>query len=381
MYFSYRHLKVSDGRVRYASALCFRSSHASFLSTPTLSLETLTKAFTDFVQPPRYTIGGYHPAFQVPGNYPSCDRVSISWSIDSNLSVTGDAYFAITPKVAMGGGGLQAVFDLGPLNAHFDAYADFLITFNKFYFQGDVGVSIGVGFTLDLLFVSIYISCDISASLHLEGPPFGGVAHVDFWVFGFDIAFGVPNPGSYALDWAQFWNLLIQDATDSTPAARLLRAADTSAPATSPDTKFILCILDGAVPSSAVMDSPSPGTTSAPSSTTPRTAAAQTGTDWPVRSGTFRFRVETKAPFTDYTVNFLDQVATSSTGAAGTFSVKPMQVSDFVQSSMLTVTITPVEAEDPKRLSPFRPTPVNKAAPASIWAPCKSQLHTAQHFF
>ncbi|KAF1949171.1 hypothetical protein CC80DRAFT_429797, partial [Byssothecium circinans] len=97
-----------------------------------------------------YTVGGYHPAYKAPPQYPVCDRLSISWSIDSNLSVTGSAYFAITPKAAMGGGALHAVFSLGPLDAHFDAYADFLITFNKFYFQGDVGLSVGVGFTMDL---------------------------------------------------------------------------------------------------------------------------------------------------------------------------------------------------------------------------------------
>ena len=44
----------------------------------------------------------------------------------------GEAYFAISPKAAMGGGSLSAIFELGPVSAHFDAYADFLINFSPF---------------------------------------------------------------------------------------------------------------------------------------------------------------------------------------------------------------------------------------------------------
>jgi hypothetical protein len=59
-----------------------------------------------------FTVGGYHPAYIPPSHYPLVDRLSISWDLGGGLSVTGQAYFAITPKVCMGGGYLAAVLTL-----------------------------------------------------------------------------------------------------------------------------------------------------------------------------------------------------------------------------------------------------------------------------
>ncbi|VUC25609.1 unnamed protein product [Clonostachys rosea] len=141
------------------------------------------------------TIGGYHRAFRPPKQYPNPPRLGISWSLSACLSVKGEAYFAITPKVCMGGGKIRAALSLGLLYAWFDAFMDFLMNFDPFYFQMTARVSVGVRFTLDLWLVTIRISVEIGAGLDLMGPPFGGVVHVDFWVFGFDIKFGAsPKP-------------------------------------------------------------------------------------------------------------------------------------------------------------------------------------------
>ena len=61
----------------------------------------------DFV----FTVGGYHNAYKPPGHYPNPPRLGISWILSSNLRITGEAYFAITPKACMAGGKLQANFD------------------------------------------------------------------------------------------------------------------------------------------------------------------------------------------------------------------------------------------------------------------------------
>ncbi|EWZ28780.1 hypothetical protein H9L39_02304 [Fusarium oxysporum f. sp. albedinis] len=57
-------------------------------------------------------------------------------------------------------------------------------------FTASGGINVGVRYTLDLWFVTIYINIQVGATLFLQGPPFQGVCHVNFWVFGFDIAFG-----------------------------------------------------------------------------------------------------------------------------------------------------------------------------------------------
>ncbi|KAM7183885.1 hypothetical protein V8F20_012446 [Naviculisporaceae sp. PSN 640] len=137
-----------------------------------------------------FTLGGYHPAYTPPSHYPVPDRLAISWSLDEHLSITGDSYCAVTPKACMAGGALHVALSLGPLSASFSAWADFLLNFEPFWFEGDGGVSVRVEFTLDLWIVTIHIDVEIGASLHIQGPSVAGTVHVDFWVFGFDIDFG-----------------------------------------------------------------------------------------------------------------------------------------------------------------------------------------------
>lgn len=50
-----------------------------------------------------FSVGVYHPAYKPSDHYPRPDRLSISWDVGSGLMITGTAYFAITPKVCMGG--------------------------------------------------------------------------------------------------------------------------------------------------------------------------------------------------------------------------------------------------------------------------------------
>ena len=136
------------------------------------------------------TIGGYHQAFNRPPQYPNPPRLGINWSLNDNLRITGEAYFAITPRMCMGGGRLHAALSLGSLSAWFDAFLDFLINYRPFHFDAVGGISVGVRFSMDLWLVTVRISAEISATLTVAGPPMGGVVHVDFWVFGFDIEFG-----------------------------------------------------------------------------------------------------------------------------------------------------------------------------------------------
>ncbi|QUC21319.1 uncharacterized protein UV8b_05562 [Ustilaginoidea virens] len=136
------------------------------------------------------TLGGYHQAFVPPAAYPNPPRLGIDWSLSDHLRISGEAYFAVTPRMCMGGGKLNAALSLGPLTAWFDAFLDFLINFRPFKFAADGGISVGVRFSLDLWLVTIRISAEIGATLSVLGPPMAGRVHVDFWVFGFDIDFG-----------------------------------------------------------------------------------------------------------------------------------------------------------------------------------------------
>ncbi|KAK3320289.1 hypothetical protein B0T19DRAFT_361934 [Cercophora scortea] len=136
------------------------------------------------------TIGGFHQAFNKPPQYPRPPRLGISWALGPALRIRGEAYFAITPRVCMGGGRLYAALTIGALSAWFDAFIDLLINYRPFYFSAVGSISVGVRFSMDLWLVTVRISAEIGATLTVAGPPMAGTVHVDFWVFGFDIDFG-----------------------------------------------------------------------------------------------------------------------------------------------------------------------------------------------
>lgn len=149
-----------------------------------------------------FTLGGYHRQYIPPRQYPTAPRLAIAWQFSNAISIRGEAYFAITPAVCMGGGRWNVSLQLGPLEAFYEAYVDFLINFQPFHFVADGGISVGVRFVLDLWLVTLHISVDIAATLHIEGPPIRGTVHVYFWVFGFDVDFGGnhDNPPGIPID-------------------------------------------------------------------------------------------------------------------------------------------------------------------------------------
>ena len=158
-----------------------------------------------------FTLGGYHPMYQAPPQYPNPPRLAINWHYDDNISIRGEAYFAITPKTCMGGGRLEVTLSVGNLYAYFRAFADFLINYKPFRYMADGGVAVGVQYTLDLWLVSVPISIELSATLHIEGPPMVGRVHVNFWVFGFDVNFGKPQndePPKASLQ--EFFDMVVQ---------------------------------------------------------------------------------------------------------------------------------------------------------------------------
>ncbi|KAK9444045.1 putative transcriptional activator srcap-like protein, partial [Metarhizium brunneum] len=160
----------------------------------------------DFV----FTLGGYHPAFQIPEGYPNPPRLGISWSLGGGLSVSGEAYFAIMTKACMGGGRLHAALSAGPLEAWFDAFASFLINYHPFHFLGEIGVDIGVKFSIDIWFIHIHISIDIGADLTMWGPSLAGRVHINLKIVQFSINFGDSQQDVDPVSLLEFYELVVQ---------------------------------------------------------------------------------------------------------------------------------------------------------------------------
>lgn len=154
------------------------------------------------------TLGGYHPAFTPPAHYPQVPRLGFNWPVSSHVSITGEAYLALTPANFMAGAGLAVVYQNGDLHAWFKAYADMLIWFHPFHFDAEIGMSVGASYRLNLLFTHVTVSVEMGATLHLWGPPTGGTVTIHWWVISFSVDFGADQPELPALTWSEFVKLL-----------------------------------------------------------------------------------------------------------------------------------------------------------------------------
>lgn len=151
------------------------------------------------------TLGGYNPRFQKPPHYPDEPRLGFKWEVSSQLHVEGGGYFALTPHAIMAGGSLNATFQSGGLHAWFDVDADFLMIWKPFYYEADLGVSIGVSYRIKVWFVHVTITVHLGVDLSLHGPPFGGKARFHVGPFHVTISFGdsssTPQP---PITWDEF---------------------------------------------------------------------------------------------------------------------------------------------------------------------------------
>jgi len=153
------------------------------------------------------TLGGYHPKYLVnkPTHYPDVPRIGFNWSIGDNVKISGDIYFALTPGALMAGGRLSATYTRGNFKAYFIAKADFLISWKPFYYDIEIGVTLGASYRLDLWLCSTTIKLEFGVDLHIWGPEFSGEARIDLWIISFTMRFGANAPkGAPALTWGEF---------------------------------------------------------------------------------------------------------------------------------------------------------------------------------
>lgn len=293
------------------------------------------------------TIGGYHRQFIPPAHYPKPPpRVGISWKVSKSISVTGEAYFAITPKVCMGGVRLHATLSLGPLDAYFDAHADFLINFDPFYFIADIGVSVGVKYTLDLWFVSTDISVELHAELHLEGPPFSGRLYVDFYIFGFNIDFGPGATKGEKASLERFYQLVIQD--DGKGVKEEAKACG----------DHLFGCLAGMIADGSSSPLPSPAANKPQS----------TSQNWRVRAGDFSFRIACPFPINSASMGSSIDLYVPCISNSKNIYAKPMELEEHLSSTM-TIEIKKVDA-DTEKLK-WKVAEVVKNVPCALWGKCE----------
>lgn len=152
----------------------------------------------DFV----FSAGGYHEAYHTPPHYPQLPRIGVDWALGGKVTVSGSAYFALTPRAAMAGGGLDVRYKSGIIKAWCTAKVDALIEWKPFYFDMGLSLSIGVEGSVKVVFVRITVRIEVGVSLRIWGPPTGGEARVKVWFVSFTINFGSSRRSAdKTLDW------------------------------------------------------------------------------------------------------------------------------------------------------------------------------------
>ena len=154
------------------------------------------------------TVGGYHPAFAKPPEFPVVPRLGFRWAVSDNVVIKGESYFALTASCVMAGGRLEAAYQGGPVRASFVVYADFLISWDPFHYDISAGVTVSVSLRLRVCFfacVTIEVGLSISASVHILGPPLHGEATLDLEVCSVTVEFGADEaPPPTFIDWDAF---------------------------------------------------------------------------------------------------------------------------------------------------------------------------------
>ncbi len=148
----------------------------------------------------------------------------MQWKMDiavGKISITGGVYFALCPTAIMAGGYLNVSYELGPLSAWLNAYANFLIEWKPFYFNVGIGITVGVSFGTTIAGVSITLKAELGAKLNLEGPPTHGSIEINWYVISFTIPIGSGEARKdNQLTWGAFEQSFLPKGSAQQPAPK-----------------------------------------------------------------------------------------------------------------------------------------------------------------
>ena len=150
------------------------------------------------------SLGGYHPKYDKPSHYPDVPRIGINWQITDQLSVSGEAYFALTPSCIMAGARISALYKDGNLKAWFIAQADFLIGWKPFEYSAHLCVSLGASYTVDCWFIHHTFTIELGVELDFHGPDFSGKARISWFIISFTIKFGSDKQNTPPISYQEF---------------------------------------------------------------------------------------------------------------------------------------------------------------------------------
>lgn len=280
------------------------------------------------------TLGGYNPGFKPPSHYPQVPSVGFNWSLDSSITISGGAYFALTPSALMVGGELNATYQSGNLKAWFNAHADIIVQWNPFWFDAQFGITIGASYKVDLWFTSFTVTVELGCNLEVWGPPTGGTVGVNWYIISFSIPFGASKNASKPVlnQWSQVQAMLPNSGTDAAPNVVSLSPASGLTPAP-------------ASPASSASGGSKAAADGAPPA------------PWIVRGSQFSFNTSSSVPASSAVVG------TSHAFNGSQFNVAPLGWSSMSASHNVTIK----DGQNQDVSSSFSVTPTFGNLPSQLW--------------
>lgn len=277
------------------------------------------------------TLGGYHPDFQAPSYFPKVPRLGFNWPMPNNVTISGNAYFALTSSAVMAGGGLEVLYHSGNLKAWFKAQMDALIVWAPFHFIIGISISMGVSYRIHIWFITKTLKIELGADLTVWGPKMGGKVHVHLFIVSFTVNFGASRSDAPPpLEWANddgtgFAQTLLPHKATNSQTASMGAAATASTGGVQPSGLYTIAVNDGLL----------------------KTYAKGTETIWIVRPNHFVFSTVTAIPTTQVEIapvstatTFMPQTACHATSDYVVY-LRPMNVT--LASSVFTITMNSVD--------------------------------------
>ena len=153
------------------------------------------------------SIGGYHPNFLVPANYPQVPRLRIYWKLGDLVHVEGNCYFTICSSALMFGAGTSVVYSGDKLYVNFGMNFDGLIYFDPFWFEFDLGVSIYLSWKEKYNF-------ELFAGVGVRGPKIHGEVTAKALGKTWVIPFGDNTPKASQIDFKTFINRYVRQLSN-----------------------------------------------------------------------------------------------------------------------------------------------------------------------
>lgn len=313
-----------------------------------------------------FSLGGYNENWQKPDYYPDVPRLGLSWSMpELNVSIKGEAYFALTPSAVMAGGRLEAVYKSGGLKAWFKAYADFLIMWNPFHFDIRIGVTVGASYTVKVIWTTTF-KVELGADLHLWGPATAGSVRVSWWVISFTVKFGANNSSpddGRIITWSEFDGYFLPEPETPAPPPQQMPVDPNSAGAKQASSRSFatekvqqvthINQLDGLI----------------------KELNVDGATTWQVRSEGFAFAVSTQFPLNKLTFNSQEGNEVDPIISEVAFGIKPMGSVVFgSEGKMSTLSLSILYNDAPANLQNWTFSQDLNGIPESMWGTVNSGM-------